>query len=125
MYNAHTQLTDKFFYGEFFSAGVQPPDSLYPNILKVAQELQKVRDIIRLPISINSGWRSVEHNKAVGGSKYSQHLLGKAADISCHRMSPKVLNVYLSRYCNFNGFGIGLNYTHIDIRTGKLTIWVY
>ena len=125
MYNAHTQLTKNFKYGEFFSAGLQPPDSLYSNILKVAQELQKVRDIIGLRININSGWRTKEYNKAVGGSIHSQHLLGKAADISCHKMSPKVLNIYLSRYCNFNGMGIGLNYTHVDTRAGKLTIWVY
>ena len=33
------------------------------------------------PIYVNSGYRSEALNKAVGGSKTSQHVLGMAADI--------------------------------------------
>lgn len=34
------------------------------------------------PIRVNSGYRCPELNKAVGGSKTSQHMLGCAADIT-------------------------------------------
>ena len=43
--------------------------------------LQPLRDAFGSPIKITSGYRSVEVNKAVGGSKYSQHTKGEAVDI--------------------------------------------
>lgn len=44
--------------------------------------LDKVREEYGNPISVNSGYRSPEVNKAVGGAKTSQHLTGCAADIT-------------------------------------------
>ena len=44
--------------------------------------LQPLRDSIGRPIAINSGYRSVALNRAVGGSMKSQHLKGEAADLS-------------------------------------------
>ena len=43
--------------------------------------LQPLRDAYGKPIKINSGYRSVDVNKAVGGSKTSQHTKGEAVDI--------------------------------------------
>lgn len=43
--------------------------------------LQPIRDKINKPIYINSGFRCLELNKAVGGVPSSQHRLGEAADI--------------------------------------------
>ena len=43
--------------------------------------LQPLRDAFGKPIRITSGYRSVEVNKAVGGSKTSQHTKGEAVDI--------------------------------------------
>ena len=42
--------------------------------------LQCIREHFGKPVHITSGYRTVEHNAAVGGSKSSQHLLGRAAD---------------------------------------------
>ena len=42
--------------------------------------LQPLRDAWGGPIFINSGYRSPELNKAVGGVETSQHVLGCAAD---------------------------------------------
>lgn len=42
--------------------------------------LQCIREHFGKPVHITSGYRTVEHNAAVGGSKSSQHLLGQAAD---------------------------------------------
>lgn len=44
--------------------------------------LDKVREMWGKPIGVNSGYRSAELNKAVGGEKNSQHLRGEAADIT-------------------------------------------
>ena len=44
--------------------------------------LQPLRDIVRRPLRINSGYRCPELNKAVGGVPTSQHVKGEAADIA-------------------------------------------
>ena len=44
--------------------------------------LQPLRDIYEEPLTISSGFRSPELNKAVGGVPTSQHTKGQASDIS-------------------------------------------
>ena len=43
--------------------------------------LEPLRTRLGKPIHVNSGYRSPEVNKAVGGSKSSHHMLGCAADV--------------------------------------------
>ena len=43
--------------------------------------LQPLRDYVGAPVHINSGYRSPELNRAVGGVKNSQHCRGEACDI--------------------------------------------
>jgi len=43
--------------------------------------LQKVRDMIEVPIHVSSGFRCRLINKAAGGATKSQHMKGEAADI--------------------------------------------
>ena len=42
--------------------------------------LQCIREHFGAKVHITSGYRTAAHNAAVGGSKSSQHLLGRAAD---------------------------------------------
>lgn len=52
------------------------------NLQAVADNIfQPVREHFGLPIGITSGFRCKELNRAVGGSKYSQHMIGEALDI--------------------------------------------
>lgn len=46
--------------------------------------VQAIRDLLGKPIQVNSGYRTVEHNDKIGGSKNSYHLYGMAADLSGH-----------------------------------------
>lgn len=46
--------------------------------------LEPLRDYMQCPIRVSSGYRSNALNKAVGGSKSSQHCLGQAADLVVH-----------------------------------------
>ena len=48
--------------------------------LLVDNVLEPVRDIVRKPIIITSGYRSPQLNKIVGGADNSQHMSGCAAD---------------------------------------------
>jgi len=43
--------------------------------------LQPLRDHFNLPVTVISGYRSANVNRAVGGRFNSQHLVGEAADI--------------------------------------------
>lgn len=58
----------------------------------VVHVLQPLRDSIGIPIHINSGYRCQALNDRIKGSKYSQHLFGQAADITC-RDNYKALKV--------------------------------
>jgi hypothetical protein len=61
-----------------------PPALIYPNLKATAEGLEQVRTLLGgKPILISSGYRSAGLNKAVGGSKNSQHVIGQAADFTC------------------------------------------
>lgn len=49
----------------------------------VEDVLQPLRDAWGGPLFINSGYRCLELNKAVGGVPTSQHTQGQAADVGC------------------------------------------
>lgn len=42
--------------------------------------LEPVRTLLKVPLHINSGFRSIELNSAVGGTHTSAHMSGEAAD---------------------------------------------
>lgn len=60
-----------------------PPAKVVAALTNVAVGLEGVRIALGAPIIINSGYRSPELNKAVGGAKNSQHLAGEAVDFIC------------------------------------------
>ena len=58
------------------------------NLVRLANKLEEVRKVLGKPIMVNSAFRSVEVNAAVGGVKTSQHCVGCAADIKVPGMTP-------------------------------------
>lgn len=69
--------------------------------LLVDNVLDKLREIYGKPITVNSGYRCPELNKAVGGSKTSDHVKGFAADITGGSKEENERLFYLIKY-NFN-----------------------
>lgn len=57
-----------------------PPEDVVKNLEHLALGLEGVRMLLGCPIIINSGYRSPELNRVVGGARDSQHKLGLAAD---------------------------------------------
>lgn len=57
------------------------PEEYKENCIKLMLFLQELRDAFGKTIIINSGYRSKELNKLVGGSPISSHLYFLAADI--------------------------------------------
>jgi zinc D-Ala-D-Ala carboxypeptidase len=85
-----TKLSENFSLSEFTKSSVAnnlkivntPTPEAINNLHFTAIGLEKIRRIIgNKSILILSGYRSQELNKAVGGSKNSQHMSGQAADI--------------------------------------------
>lgn len=84
------------FTEEELTATSAPYDNLLPehlrrNLMIVANNLEKIRDVYCRPISINSGYRSKEVNRHVGGSATSLHLSALAVDINVANFTVKEL----------------------------------
>ena len=78
----------------------------------LAALLQKIRDHFGRPVVITSGYRTVAHNKSVGGAAYSQHLYGRAADIRVQGIPVEQLAAYAETCLPGTG-GTGLR-TYLD-----------
>lgn len=59
-----------------------PTELHFKNMQVLAKNIfQPIRDYFGVPLSVSSGYRSEALNKAIGGSKTSQHCKGEAIDI--------------------------------------------
>lgn len=67
---------------------IQTMDNLF---YLITECLQPLRDKLKKPIIITSGYRNAQINKLVGGGANSQHQTGQAADIHVNGMRPEVL----------------------------------
>ena len=121
-------MTKNFKKSEFeCKCGCEMPTNVFVNIQKLANQLQYVREFLDLPINLTNAYRCPTHNKAVGGVKNSQHVLGKAADIKIKGLTPQEVAVILDRLTTDGeilqgGIGIYSTFTHYDIR-GKKARW--
>ena len=118
-------LTKNFDITEFScNDGTPVPSEYLPNVKKLAEQLQILRDELNEPIHINSAYRHKEYNKKIGGEKNSQHLLAKAADITVKSKTPKQLAALIEKLISegklkFGGMGVYPGFVHVDIRTQK------
>jgi uncharacterized protein YcbK (DUF882 family) len=94
--------------------------------------LEGIRELLKVPIRINSGYRTQEHNELLRAngykaSKNSSHMIGKAVDIHCpsnqfrHNFIKSCMKFGITR------FGIGNSFIHIDNDKDKPqnTMWRY
>ena len=59
-----------------------PDEWATENLKKVAEHIfQPLRDHFGVPVYVSSGYRSPDLNRAIGGSKRSQHMEGRALDL--------------------------------------------
>lgn len=71
-----TNITAHFTYLEMGS----PPLVYLPNTREVCRALEVIREHVEAPVIVTSGYRSPEHNRAIGGVPRSAHQTGSAAD---------------------------------------------
>ena len=80
----------------------EPGEEEQANLQQLCEQvLQKVRDHFGKPVTVNSGYRSPELNKAIGGSTTSDHCKGMAADIEIPGISNYELADWIKENCEF------------------------
>lgn len=92
--------------------GKLPEHDMNPALLEL---LENARSAFKQPIVIMSGYRCPKHNAEVGGAKHSQHMLGNAADIRVHNVSPADVHNHFSKW-HEGGLGRYDTFTHVDVR---------
>ena len=84
--NNKANLSEHFNLGEFTRSKYPevyniPSHEAIANLKRLCVWLEVLRDKVGQPIIINSGYRSPQLNRKVGGAANSNHLTGCAADI--------------------------------------------
>jgi hypothetical protein len=110
-------LSKNFHEDEFRCQGLGtlPLQGMDPALIDA---LQALRDHYGVPMTINSGYRSPEHNAAVGGAPNSQHVKGTAVDFVVKGVSPAQVYALLDPVWE-GGLGKYNTFTHIDTRAGR------
>ena len=86
--NSKMKLSQHFKLGEFTKSNHPevyniPSHVAIENMKRICGWLEVLRDRYGAPIIINSGYRSPQLNKKVGGVSTSNHVTGCAVDIRC------------------------------------------
>lgn len=115
--DGNKKLSTNFRVKEFACSDGSDPIFIAPELVKV---LQKIRTHFGKSVTITSAYRTPARNKAVGGTTYSQHLYGTAADIKVKGVTPKQVSQYAEKILhNCGGIGTYATFTHIDVRQTK------
>ena len=124
------KLTENFNREEFDCAdGSEMPIEVQLNIAELAVQLEIIRSHFNAPVTINSAYRSPEHNRKIGSNDSSQHILGKAVDIVVKGVAPDdvydAIEFLISEgLVKEGGLGRYNTFTHYDIR-GTRARWNY
>ena len=118
------KLTNNFNLSEFNTHNFALNETVLRNIQALANNLQVLRDEVKKPIKITSGYRSPEHNAKVGGVKSSRHITGEAADFKIAGMTPKQVAAVIEKLIaagkmEEGGIGIYSTWVHYDHRNTK------
>lgn len=112
-----TRLSKDFLRKEFECKCGCGFDTVDAELLSVLQEM---RDHFSRRVIITSACRCESHNRLVGGSSASYHLLARAADVVVETVDAHRVYAYLDELSK-DRFGIGLykDFVHFDTRSSR------
>ena len=94
------KLSEHYSLGEFTESEYKdvyniPSHVAIENMKRICGWLEVLRDRYGAPIIINSGYRSPQLNKLVGGVATSNHVTGCAVDIRCSGAEQAIRYAYI------------------------------
>ena len=122
------KLSPNFEASEFRSKdGADFTHEVVENIVKLCNQLEVIRKALNAPIIVTSGYRSPEHNKAIGGALNSFHVKGMAVDFKTNKHTPKEIAKVIELLIADGkimqgGLGVYKSWVHYDIR-GYFARW--
>lgn len=113
------KISENFWLYEFES-----PDTNEVIVDKeLLNKLQEFRDIVGIPVVLNSAYRTPEYNQSEGGAENSYHTKGKAVDIPLLEGYTVEEMVDIAERVGFDGIGKYSWGIHVDVR-GYKARWV-
>ena len=76
--------------------------------------LDEVREVARIPLVLNSAYRSKEWEEKQKRSGNSAHTRGKAVDIRCNTSANRYKIVHAALLCGIRRIGVAKTYIHLD-----------
>lgn len=106
-----------------------PKGGLEPNLIRI---LDEARERAGVPIIVSSGYRCLEHNRAIGGAAQSYHMRGMAADVYSNDISSDELHEVIYKVMQGLGIKGGHQYyppgrgdfVHVDTRGEWVEGWI-
>ena len=113
-YGRNYRLGPNFTLGEFASRCGADTVTVY---MPMIQKLQQIRAHFgNRPVIVNSGFRTVAHNRNVGGVANSLHTRGRAADIQIHGVSPTAIASFARQIGFTEVIVYSSGFVHVGIR---------
>ena len=118
------KLTNNFNLNEFNKHNFPLTETILRNIQELAKNLQVLRDEVKKPIKITSGYRNAEFNSKIKGATKSRHITGQAADLKIEGYTPKQVAAIIEKLIaagkmKQGGLGIYSTWIHYDVRLTK------
>lgn len=94
---------------------------------QLVEKLQAVRDEVKLPLTITSGFRCARKQQMLRDQGYetasgiSTHEMGQAVDVTCSDI-PALAKAAEK---HFMAIGTARTFVHLDLRVGKVRRWGY
>ncbi len=102
--------------GSGFSGGPISATTVKENVRRLMWKLEALRvKCGNRSMTINSGFRSTAHNRAVGGASNSQHLYGIASDVAVSGLGISTVREK-AKTCGFSGIITYGTFNHLDSR---------
>ncbi|MEV6795492.1 D-Ala-D-Ala carboxypeptidase family metallohydrolase [Streptomyces sp. NPDC051320] len=107
-----------------FSGGKLSSAATKENVRRAMYKLEALRKKLgNTAITVNSGFRSIQHNADVGGASDSMHLYGTAADLGVSGVSNRTV-YQKAETCGFSGLETYTeDHQHVDSRADLGRAW--